>query len=68
LIKQSTQQRGKVGTKREDPSLSQRSKTQSGSLRDKGTNHVPKTPLIARSTFEKESDEKLGKAISLEEP
>jgi hypothetical protein len=31
-----------TSTKREDPSLSQRSKTQSGSLRDKGTNHVPK--------------------------
>jgi hypothetical protein len=47
--------------------LSHRSKTQSGSLRDKGTNHVPKTPPIARSTFEKQRDEKLEKAISLEE-
>jgi hypothetical protein len=43
LIKQSTQLREKRRNKeREDPSLSQRSKTQSGSLRDKGTNHVPK--------------------------
>jgi hypothetical protein len=36
--------RGKGGTKREDQSLSQKSKTQSWSLRGKGTNHVPKPP------------------------
>jgi hypothetical protein len=38
------------GTKREDPSPIQKNKTQSGSLNGKGTNHVPKPPLVARST------------------
>jgi hypothetical protein len=45
---------GKEGTKREDPNLSQKSKTQSGSLWDKGTNHVPKPPRVARSISERE--------------
>jgi hypothetical protein len=44
----------KEGTKREDPNLSQKSKTQSGSLWDKGTNHVPKRPPVARSISERE--------------
>jgi hypothetical protein len=38
FIKQNTQQkRGKEGTKKENPSPTQKSKTQSGSLRGKGT-------------------------------
>jgi hypothetical protein len=38
FIKQNTQQKkGKEGTKKEDPSPTQKSKTQSGSLRGKGT-------------------------------
>jgi hypothetical protein len=54
--------------KREDPSLSQRSKTESGSLKDKGTNHVPKPHQSQEAhSKEKKRDEKLEKAISLEE-
>jgi hypothetical protein len=53
---------------REDPSLSQRSKTQSGSLRDKGTNHVPKPHPSQEAHQKKKENEKLEKAISLEEP
>jgi hypothetical protein len=32
---------GKEGSKRDEPSLSQKSKTQNGSLSGKRTNHVP---------------------------
>jgi hypothetical protein len=38
--------RGKEGTKREDPNLSQKNITQSGSLRGIGTNHVLEPPPI----------------------
>jgi hypothetical protein len=48
-LKGNTQRRGKEGTKKKDPSLGQKSKTQSRSLRDKGTNHVPKLSLVPRS-------------------
>lgn len=36
---------GKEGTKRDEPSLSQKSKTQNGSLSGKRTNHVPEILL-----------------------
>ncbi len=35
--------------KKEDPSVSQKYKTKSESLKDKGTNHVSKPPLVVRS-------------------
>jgi hypothetical protein len=44
--KESTQQMGKERTKREDSSLSQKNKTQSGSQRGKGTNYVLDIPPI----------------------
>lgn len=40
---------GKKGTKGEDPSVSQKNKTKSESLKDKGTNHDSKPPLVIRS-------------------
>ncbi len=36
---------GKEGTKREDPSLIQKNRTQSGSQKGTGTNHVPEPPF-----------------------
>jgi hypothetical protein len=51
---------------REDPSLNQKSRTQSGSLRIVGTNHVLKPPPITRSISER--DGKPQRVISLEEP
>ncbi len=45
---------GKEGTKREDSSLSHKSKTQSGSLHGTGTNHVLKSPPRAKSISVKE--------------
>jgi hypothetical protein len=45
FIEQNTQQKAqKKGTKKEDPSVSQKRKTKSESLKDKGTNHVSKPP------------------------
>jgi hypothetical protein len=44
---------GKKGTKREDPSLSQKSKTQSGPQWGKGTNHVPKPSLVIKSVLKR---------------
>jgi hypothetical protein len=55
----------KKGTKKEDPSVSQKNKTKSGSLKDKGTNHVSKPPLVVRSIYEKERDEKLERVVIL---
>jgi hypothetical protein len=40
---------GREGTKENDHNLSLKNKTQSGSLRGKGTNHVPQAPLVTRS-------------------
>jgi hypothetical protein len=48
--------------------LSLKIKTQSGSLRGNGTNHVPQSPLITRSILRKKKDEKPKRVISLEEP
>jgi hypothetical protein len=48
-IEQNAQQKGKRRNK-EDPTLSQNIKTQSGSPRGKGTNHVPKAPPITRNS------------------
>jgi hypothetical protein len=59
-IKENTQQM------RKDSSLSQKKNPQSGSQRGKGRNYVLNTPPIARSILKKERDEKLEKAISLE--
>jgi hypothetical protein len=64
--KHPAKQRGKEETKKKDPSLGQKSKTQSKSLRDKGTNHVPKLSLVPRSISEKKRNKKLEKTISLE--
>jgi hypothetical protein len=65
-LKGNTQPRGKEETKKKDPGLGQKSKTQSRSLRDKGTNHVPKLSLVPRSISDKKRDKKLGKTRSLE--
>jgi hypothetical protein len=46
-IKQSTHQKGKKGTKKKDSSF--KDKTQNGSPRGKGTNHVSKSSLITTS-------------------
>ncbi len=55
-IKQSTQLKGEGRTKREDPNLSPRSKTQSGSQSDKGTNYIWEPSPIVRSILEKERE------------
>jgi len=47
---------GKEGTKREDPNPSQKSITQSGSLRGIGTNHVLEPPQITRNILESKKD------------
>jgi hypothetical protein len=52
-IEQNAQQKGKRRNK-EDPNLSQHSKTQSRSLRGKGTYHVSKAPPITRNISERE--------------
>jgi len=44
-IKHSTQQGRKEGTKREDPSLSQKNRTQTGSQKGTGTNPVSELPF-----------------------
>jgi len=48
--------------------LSLKIKTQSGSLKGKGTNHVPQAPPITRSMLGKKKDEKPKRVISLEKP
>ncbi len=66
FIKQNTQQKArKKGTEKKDPSVSQKSKTKSESLKDKGTNHVSKPPVVVRSILKKERDEKLEKVVFL---
>jgi hypothetical protein len=45
---------GKEGMKREDSSLSHKSKTQSGSVHGTGTNNVLKSPPHTKSISEKE--------------
>jgi hypothetical protein len=68
LIIQSTQQRGKRRNKeREDPSLRQRKQNPKWITKGQRNRSCSKAPPITRSTFEKEKDEKLEKAISLEE-
>jgi hypothetical protein len=54
FIKESTRHRGKRKTKREDPSSNQKFKNLKGLQRGKGTNFVPKPPLVARSILKKE--------------
>jgi hypothetical protein len=49
-----------------DPSSSHKSKTQNGSQRGKGINYVPKPPLVARSTTQREGKPK--KTIIFKEP
>jgi hypothetical protein len=66
FIKQNTQQKArKKGTKKEDPNVSQKSKTKSESLKDKGTNHVSKPLVVVRSILKRERDEKLEIVIFL---
>ncbi len=57
----------KKGTKREDPSVNQKSKTKSESLKDKRTNHFSKPPLVVRIISKKERDEKLERVVILRE-
>ncbi len=63
-IKQSTHQGGKEGTKKKDPSLNQKNKTENGSQKGTKTNQVPKPPIIARSILERK-DGKLEIIINL---
>jgi hypothetical protein len=56
----------KKRTKKEDPSMSQKNKTKSESIKDKGTNDVSKPPLVVRSISKKERDEKLKRVVILE--
>jgi hypothetical protein len=44
---------GREGIKEKDQNLSLKSKTQSGSLKGKGTNHVPQTPLVTKNILKK---------------
>jgi hypothetical protein len=59
LDKTPNKRRKKKRTKKEDPSVSQKNKTKSESLKDKGTNHVSKPPLVVRSISKRKRDEKL---------
>jgi len=62
-IKENTQQNGENRNKERGPKSDPKSKTQSRSLNGKGTNHVPKPPLVARSISKrKKLDEKLKKS------
>lgn len=56
---------GKEGTKREDPNPSQKSITQSGSLRGIGTNHVLEPPPITKNILERKKDGIFERVISL---
>jgi hypothetical protein len=47
--------------------VSQKSKTKSESLKDKGTYHVSKPPLVVRSISKRERDEKFERVIILRE-
>jgi hypothetical protein len=52
-MKHNTLQKGKKWTKREDPILNYKNKTQNESLKGKGTNHVLEPPLIPKKILEK---------------
>jgi uncharacterized pyridoxal phosphate-containing UPF0001 family protein len=70
FIKQNTQQKGKKkGTKRENLSPSLKCKTQSGSLRYKGTYHVSKAPTNCKKHIRKRKKmKKPERALNLENP
>jgi hypothetical protein len=53
IIKQKTPQKGKQGTKRKEPSLNYKNKTQNDSLKGKRTNHVLEPPLIPKNILER---------------
>ncbi len=55
---------GKKGTKREDPNPSQKSITQSWSLKGIGTNHVLEPPPITRNILERKKDGIFERVIS----
>jgi hypothetical protein len=63
LNKAPSSQGGKEGTKREDPSPTQKSRTHSESLREEV---MFKIPHQLQEAYQKKKDEKLLKAISLE--
>jgi len=68
-IKENTQQNRENRNKEKRPKSDPKSKTQSGSLNGKGTNHVPNPPLVARSISKrKKLDEKLERVVNLEKP
>jgi hypothetical protein len=58
----------KEGTKKEDPSMNQKNKTQSGLQKVTKTNYVSKRPPIARNIYEKNKDGKPKKEVTLKEP
>ncbi len=53
--------KGKKRTRKEDPRSSKENQTQSGLIRVKGKNHVPKSPPITRNISEREKDKKNAK-------
>jgi hypothetical protein len=57
---------GKEGAKKEDPNPSQKSITQSGSLRGIGTNHVLEPPPITINILQRKKDGIFERVISLE--
>jgi hypothetical protein len=59
---------GKEGTKKEDRSMNQKNKTQSGSQKVTKTNYVSKSPPVARNIYERKRDGKPKKKVSLKEP